>query len=54
MNLKKLRLGVGFELALPEGQELATSDPALKAMQEAARQSGLELDVDGAELGEPR
>lgn len=47
MNLKKLRLGVGFELELPDGQELAPSDPALKAMQEAARQLGLTLEIAG-------
>ena len=45
MNLKRLRLGVGFEMELPAGQELASSDPALKAMQEAARQLGLNLEL---------
>ena len=53
MNLKKLRLGVGFDMELPEGQELAISDPALKAMKEAARQLGLDLEIDGDDGGSP-
>ena len=51
MKLKKLRLGVGFDMELPDGQELASSDPALKAMQEAARQLGLHLEIDSEDEG---
>jgi len=46
MNLKKLQLGVQFEMVLPEGRELGENDPALKAMKEAARQLGLEFEID--------
>jgi hypothetical protein len=41
MNLKKLGLGVQFEMVLPEDRRLSENDPALKAMKEAARQLGL-------------
>lgn len=47
MHLKKLGLRVQFEMVLPEDQPLGENDPALKAMQEAARQLGLELDIEG-------
>ncbi|TXF10373.1 ATP-binding protein [Pelomicrobium methylotrophicum] len=47
MNLKKLGLGVHFEMVLPEDRPLSENDPALKAMKEAARQLGLELDIEG-------
>lgn len=47
MNLKKLWLGVQFEMVLPEGRALSENDPALKAMKEAARQLGLKLEVEG-------
>lgn len=47
MNLKKLGLGVQFEMELPEGRALNENDPALKAMKEAARQLGLKLEVEG-------
>ena len=46
MNLKKLRLGVQFEMDAAEGQELDPNDQAVKAMREAARQLGLDLDVE--------
>jgi hypothetical protein len=46
MNLKKLRLGVQFEMEVATGQELDPNDPALKAMKEAARQLGLEFEVE--------
>ena len=46
MNLKKLGLGVQFELALPDDGALSEEDPALKAMKEAARQLGLKLRVE--------
>ncbi|GIV84220.1 MAG: hypothetical protein KatS3mg052_1227 [Candidatus Roseilinea sp.] len=45
MNLKKLGLGVQFEMVLPEDRPLSENDPALKAMQEAARQLGLTFEV---------
>ncbi|HLB48218.1 MAG TPA: hypothetical protein VJL59_14515, partial [Anaerolineales bacterium] len=46
MNLKRLRLGVDFELVTQDGQPLDENDPALKAMKEAARQLGLELEEE--------
>lgn len=46
MNLKKLGLGVQFELVLPEDQKLSENDPTLKAMKEAARQLGLKLEIE--------
>ena len=45
MNLKRLHLGIQFEMEVPEGQELDPNDPALKAMKEAARQLGLTFEV---------
>jgi len=47
MNLKKLGLGVQFEMVLPEDRPLIENDPALKAMKEAARQLGLKFDTEG-------
>jgi len=49
MNLKKLRLGIQFEMESSEGQELNPNDPAFKAMQEAARQLGLKFDLEEEE-----
>ncbi len=46
MNLKKLGLHVQFEMLLPDDRVLSENDPALKAMKEAARQLGLEFEVD--------
>lgn len=45
MNLKKLHLGIQFEMEAVEGQELDPNDPSLKAMKESARQLGLEFDT---------
>lgn len=45
MNLKKLDLGVEFEMELSEAG-LDSSDPAVKAMKEAARQLGLTFETD--------
>lgn len=45
MNLKKLQLGVQFEMVLPEEQALSENDPTLKTMKEAARQLGLTFEV---------
>jgi len=46
MNLKKLGLGVQFEMELPEERALNENDPAFKAMKEAARQLGLKFDAE--------
>jgi hypothetical protein len=51
MNLKKLGLGVQFEMVLPEDSPLNENDPALKAMKEAARQLGLSFEI--VETGGP-
>ena len=45
MNLKRLGLGVQFEMVLPEGAALSENDSTLKTMKEAARQLGLTLDI---------
>jgi hypothetical protein len=47
MGLKKLRLGIDFELVTQDDQPLDENAPALKAMKEAARQLGLRLEEDG-------
>ncbi len=44
MNLKRLRLGIHFELEAHDSQSLDPNDPAVKAMKEAARQLGLEFE----------
>jgi len=46
MNLKRLRLGIDFEMVTRDSQPLAEDDSALKAMQESARQLGLEMEVE--------
>ncbi len=46
MNLKKLGLGVQFEMVLPEDRPLGENDPTLKAMKEAARQLGLSFESE--------
>ena len=46
MNLKRLGLGVQFEMVLPEDGALSENDPALKTMKEAARQLGLTIRFD--------
>jgi len=43
MNLKKLRLGIDFEMEIQDGVLLDESDPKIKAMEEAARQLGLDF-----------
>ena len=45
MNLKKLGLGVQFEMVLPEDRTLSENDPTPKAMKEAARQLGLAFEA---------
>jgi hypothetical protein len=54
MNLKKLGLGVEFEMVLPEDRPLGENDPALKAMKEAARQLGLTVEVEGTDAPDKR
>ncbi|MBI2567876.1 MAG: DUF499 domain-containing protein [Candidatus Schekmanbacteria bacterium] len=46
MNLKRLTLGVQFRLEARDSAPLDPNDPALKAMREAARQLGLDLQVE--------
>lgn len=46
MNLKRLNLGIRFELEAGPDARLSADDPSIKAMQEAARQLGLSLDVE--------
>jgi len=53
MSLKKLGLGVQFEMVLPEGRASSDNDPALTAMKEAARQLGPKLIVE-TESGDER
>jgi hypothetical protein len=43
LNPKKLKLGIDFELVFDEGQQVKLDEPSIKAMQEAARQLGLEI-----------
>lgn len=45
MNLKKLGLGVHFEMVLPEDSALNENDQKFKAMQESATQLGLTLKI---------
>ncbi len=54
MNLKKLGLGVQFEMVLPEDRPLGENDPTLKAMTEAARQLGLSFEIVEAGDSEKR
>jgi hypothetical protein len=51
MKLKKLGLGVQFEMVLPEDSPLNENDPAIKAMKEAARQLNLSFEI--VETGGP-
>lgn len=46
MNLKRLRLGIHFELETQETQPLDENDPTLKAIKESARQLGLAFDEE--------
>jgi hypothetical protein len=45
MQLKKLQLGVAFEMEAAADKPLDPDDPALKAMREAARQLGLDFET---------
>ena len=46
MRLKKLGLGVQFEMALPDDRALRENDAVLMSMKEAARQLGLKLQIE--------
>ena len=46
LDLKGLRLGIEFELAAHPDRPLSEDDPALKSMEEAARQLGLDMKRD--------
>lgn len=46
MNPKKLGLGVEIELVFGDDQNVKADDAAVKGMKEAARQLGLEMDVE--------
>lgn len=46
MNLKKLRLGIDFEMEAHDGRPLDENHPTLRAMKESARQLGLDLEVE--------
>lgn len=46
MNLKRLNLGINFEMEAGADAPLSPDHPSIKAMQEAARQLGLSLDVE--------
>jgi hypothetical protein len=46
MNLKRLNLGIRFEMEAGPDAPLPADHPSIKAMQEAARQLGLSLDVE--------
>lgn len=46
MNLKKLSLGIQFEMETFVEKELDPNDPSLKAMQEAARQLGIKFETE--------
>ena len=45
MNLKRLGLGIRFEMIVPENGALSEDDPVLTAMKEAATQLGLAFDI---------
>jgi Protein of unknown function (DUF499) len=46
MNLKRMRLGIDFDLETHEGHALDENDSTVKAMKESARQLGLDLDEE--------
>lgn len=49
MNLKKFRIGVEFDVELPEESKLTENDQTFKAMKEAASQLGLKFEIDDEE-----
>ena len=46
MNLKKMRLGVDFELETRDDESLTPDDQTLRAMEESARQLGLQIEKE--------
>jgi hypothetical protein len=46
MNLRRLRLGIDFEMEMPEEQPLDENDNTLKAMKESANQLGLKMEAE--------
>jgi hypothetical protein len=46
MNLKKLNLGIQFEMETLPDKALDPNDPSLKAMKEAARQLGIRFETE--------
>jgi hypothetical protein len=46
LNPKKLKLGVDFELVFDDEQKVKLDEPSIKAMKEAARQLGLDMEVE--------
>lgn len=46
MGLKRLRLGIDFELEPPADKPLDANDPAVKAMKESARQLGVDVEEE--------
>jgi hypothetical protein len=46
LGLKRLRLGIDFELEVLEDKPLDASDPAVKAMKESARQLGVDVEEE--------
>lgn len=47
MDLKKLQLGIEFQMEVPDGAQLDPDAPNLKAMKESARQLGLNFQAEG-------
>jgi hypothetical protein len=45
MRPKKLRIGVQFDIELPDEQGVDQNDPAFKSLQESARQLGLDFEA---------
>lgn len=46
LNLRRLKLGIHFELEKGEDQLFDENDPTFKALKESARQLGLEFDEE--------
>lgn len=47
LGLKSLQLGIAFKFVAQDGQPLDPENPTLKAMREAARQLGIQIEEDG-------
>ena len=46
LGLKRLRLGIDFELEAPDDKALDANDPAVKAIKESARQLGVDVEEE--------